>query len=514
MSPRPLDRRQAVGLRRLATEPLVRALAGALALTFTIALATVLWRLAAGDDLKPALRAASALEARRLAGPSGLDSWGAMLSAAHRQRVGGPVYAAAMALDNCKYQYPPSALVLMELLPHPQGPHLCSRDAEAGAAAAGALAHVHWPFKRWIDVSSQAALSATIVLSFVLLWRGTAGRSDRAMAVHPAMPAAPTSHVVAATLFVLLGLTFFPLVWGHTLGQIQVHLNLVMTAALCALLAGRPALAGALLGLCCLFKPNYVLFAAWALLRREWRLAAALVLVAAAGHGVALARYGLGMHLEYLDFLRGLARLGESYWPNQSFMGLVLRWLDPASALQWADSAFGSSAAALRPPPAFDWAAAGFPDEVPGLPAAVTLSSLALLTFAFWPWRRRGPATASPASTTSTSDGRLERTLDLGIAIAAVTMASPIAWLHHYGVFFALFALALGAALRTAAADVVVLGRKATLIVALAVAYLLLGNATLRAESVFTASWPGLAGSHGLLGGLLLMAVLWRLRWR
>jgi hypothetical protein len=396
-----------------------------------------------------------------------------------------------MLLDNCKYQYPPAALLLMELLPHPGGQHVCSRDAEAGAGE-GAR---EWPFKRWIDLSSRLALLATLWLAARLLLQGLAPSAGTPPGATPESPVRRRRpRLIIHLLVAALGLSFFPLVWSHTLGQIQVYLNLLMTAALSALLAGRSAFAGALLGLCCLFKPNYALFLGWALLRRQWRLGAALALVAAAGHGLALSRYGLAAHLEYLDFLRGLSRLGESYWANQSLTGLMHRWLDPASALQWADSAFGSSVRAQRPPPAFDWEAAGFPAYHAAVHSATVAFSLALLALAFWPAARA----AHP----------LQRTLDLGVAVAACTMASPIVWWHHYGIFFALFALALAATLRTPER------RSPAMLAALALAYALLGSAALRPEPIFVDRALGVLGSHGWFGALILLALLLRLRKR
>lgn len=473
----------------------LRALSLALALIAALAAATVLGRLAAGDGVKTALRSASALEARKLAGPSGLDSWGAMLSALHRQQSGGSIYAAAMLLDNCKYQYPPAALLLMEALPHPQGAHLCSRDAEAGAEPT----QTRWPFKAWIDLVSRASLLVTCWLGFVLLRQGLAApdASPRAADLDGA-----TQRRLAAALTVALGLSFFPLVWGHTLGQVQVQINLALGAALCALLAGRPALAGVLLGLCCLFKPNYALFVVWALLRKEWRMTVALVAVAAVGHGLALWRYGVTAHVEYIDFLRGLGRLGESYWANQSLTGLLHRWFDPGSALQWADSAFGSSAHAQRLPPEFDWATAGFPAYRSSVYLPTVAFSIGLMLVAFWP--ARGAGRPSPP---------LARTLDLGLALAAITIASPIVWLHHYGSFFALFALALAATLRAPADNPRAL-RPGLLLAGLAVAYALLGSVMLQPERIFTDRAGGVLGSHGWAGALMLTALLWLLRRR
>jgi hypothetical protein len=465
----------------------VRGLALALIVTGLLAAATVLGRLAAGDNPARALRSASALEFRKLLGPAGMDSWAAMFAASHRLGLGGALYADVLLLDNCKYQYPPAALLLMEALPHPAGQYVCSSDADLSAALEPRV----WRFKPWIDLGSRLAWLATLWMTAVLMLR----------ALVPARPMADAkahgSILGRAALYGLvgaLGLAFYPLVWGHVVGQIQVYLNLLMVAALWAVLAGRGLLAGVLIGLCCLFKPQYVVLLAWALLRREWRIGSGLAAVAAAGTGLALWRYGAAVHLEYIDFLRGLSRLGESYWANQSFNGLVHRWIEPSLGLQWADAGFASSADAMLPSPAFDWASAGFPAYHASVHAVTIATSLAILAVALWPVRA--------AST------RLHRVLDLGVATAACTVASPVAWWHHYGAFFALFALAL-----VALASGPARGRR-VLAAALLLAYALLGSAMLRPELVFDGRLTALLGSHGLLGALLLIAVLLALRTR
>jgi hypothetical protein len=65
------------------------------------------------------------------------------------------------------------------------------------------------------------------------------------------------------------------------LGQIQIWIDTGFTFACLALLANRKLAAGALIGLICLIKPQFGVFAVWALLRREWRfmLGAAITLV-------------------------------------------------------------------------------------------------------------------------------------------------------------------------------------------------------------------------------------------
>jgi hypothetical protein len=125
-----------------------------------------------------------------------------------------------------------------------------------------------------------------------------------------------------------------------------------------------------------------------------------------------------------------------------------------------------------------------------------TLVSSALLIGAALFWRRRearvAPARVSPP------------TLDLAIMIASVTMASPVAWTHHYGVFLPLFALALPACL--AATE----GRRG-LLAMLALSFLLVSN-TYRIANRLADSPFNFLQSYVFFGGLLFLALLYRLR--
>lgn len=91
--------------------------------------------------------------------------------------------------------------------------------------------------------------------------------------------------------------------------------------------------------------------------------------------------------------------------------------------------------------------------------------------------------------------------------LAALTIASPIAWEHHYGSFLPIFALLLGVFAtrpRWPARSVFVLG----------LAFVAMSHAVLRPEWIFTSPVAGLAGSHLWLGAVVLFGLLlvWRAR--
>jgi hypothetical protein len=89
------------------------------------------------------------------------------------------------------------------------------------------------------------------------------------------------------------------------------------------------------------------------------------------------------------------------------------------------------------------------------------------------------------------------RPIDLALMICAATLASPIAWEHHYGAFFPVFALALPIALA--------IGRSGILLL---ISYELVANEMLRPPIMFANRWVGLLGSHIFAGALLLFGFL------
>lgn len=461
---------------------LLKALIVVLVAGWLIAAATMAVSLARGEGWKEALRSTSLLQLHRLRLPGGMDSWGPMWSGLARLREGrapagsaaaagaASAYTLALQLDRCKFQYPPSSWLLLEVLPEPAGLPLSCVD---GGAPGADIHSATWSAKPWLAGASALACLGLVGLSMAMLWRTTGRPASATSAETAKAPQAPL-WVAAA----LVGLGFYPLIKGHTLGQLQVFLNLALGAAL--LLWPRHAGAsGLLVGLCSLFKPQYALFLAWGLLRGRWRFAAALAAVAAAGHGLALARYGLEVHVQYAQLLQGLAQVGESFWANQSVNGLLNRWLKTGDATVWAPATFPAGHPLVR------W--------------GTFFSSAGLLLAALWPPRARDAGGAV--------GGEAAVRLDFAAMLAALTLASPIAWEHHYGSLLPIFALLLGVLVtrpQWPARSGLVLG----------LAFVAMAHAVLRPEWIFTGPIAGLAGSHLWLGAMMLFALLliWRAR--
>jgi len=131
--------------------------------------------------------------------------------------------------------------------------------------------------------------------------------------------------------------------------------------------------------------------------------------------GVSVLRFGLEHHLDYLSVASHVSRHGEAYWPNQTPNGLLQRLLDNGVSSHWDPRVY---------PPYHAGVHAG------------TLAGAALLLVAGLLWPVRGPGRGGA--------------LDLAGAALAATIASPIAWEHHYGVLLPIFALLLPALVQSA----------------------------------------------------------------
>ena len=312
------------------------------------------------------------------------------------------------------------------------------------------------------------ALVLTIVVSAAILEVGLR-RLPRAR------PTGPAQTATRLLLALGVGLMFYPLLAGHFLGQIQVFLNAVLAVAVLFYLLGWRSLAGACFGAYCLVKPQYAVVLLWALMRRQREFALGLLGVLLAGLAVSLIRFGLYDHLQYLKVVWELSRVGEAFWLNQSVNGLVNRLLENGSVL---------------PHPL---AHSVLPPHHPVVYALTTASSIAILALALWP--RRGRYRADGGE------------LDLMVMLVATTIASPIAWNHHYGVFLPIFAAGLPwiihlRPLGYATAPIFVLGHFA------------IANHLVHPPLIFTNPLLGLAASHVLFGGLIFFSLLLALQTR
>ncbi len=260
-------------------------------------------------------------------------------------------------------------------------------DAVLGARWDAALGWITW---------------AMIPLTALLL-----GALYEALAARAGLPSGP--RLVVALTAVFATLTFYPVMRAYANGQIQAWLNAAFTAAVLGWATGRPRASGAAIALGCAVKPPLGLFVAWGALRRQRRFVMAWATVAAALLVASIALYGWEPHVEYLGVLGFLGRRGEAFYPNQSVNGLLNRWLGNGDVLFW------------RQP----WIE-HFPPYEPRIFWTTVATSVALVTIGLvGPRAGRGGV------------------IDFCLMGLVATMASPIAWEHHYGVLLPVFAVAL-----------------------------------------------------------------------
>ncbi|MFP6607068.1 MAG: glycosyltransferase family 87 protein [Myxococcota bacterium] len=312
--------------------------------------------------------------------------------------------------------------------------------------------------KRWVSNEALNGISWVAVLLTVLV-------SSRILVRSAGGP--PVDRGLRIALGLLAGATFYPLVFGFYLGQVQTWINALVAGLVLAWLVGRQATAGAISGVICLIKPQLGLLVVWALLRRRYRFAAGWSVVVGIAGLVSLGLYGLSNHIDYLGVLSYLGQHGESFNHNQSVNGLAHRLLGNGNNREWANA---------------------FPPFDGRVYAATLAASLLLIAGALF-YRRRDTAPE----------------VDLSILIVSVTIASPIVWTHHYGVFLPLFALTLPVVLETSR------GRRLNLAV-LAVSYLLVANNYRVVNRLFAETSVNFVQSYVFFGGLLFLGLLYRLR--
>jgi len=319
-----------------------------------------------------------------LGGQSMIDSWLPMGNALQvwRSPAGQDIYAKVFFAPGDAYQYPPAALFFAMML-----------DAKPA------------PVPTPLETFTLFAALAVVALSTAYIF-------ERVMALRGFELGSPWQRALRWIFVAALSLTFYPVVRAFELGQAQLWIDALFAAALAAWLARRPALSGVLVGAICLLKPQLSLLLVWGIIRKQWSFAGAIAAFCAVTFGVALIYFGLQNHLSYLKVLSVLSQHGESVYPNQSVNGLLGRLMslqDPESFnnLKWRES---------------------LPPYHPLIYWGTMISSILILL---------------PALLWRSDNDLIQRTLDLCTMALSATIASPIAWNHHYGVVFPIFAVAL-----------------------------------------------------------------------
>jgi hypothetical protein len=271
--------------------------------------------------------------------------------------------------------------------------------------------------------------------------------------------------MVALAVFGLT-LTFYPVIKAYSLGQIQTLITVALALAFAAVAYRRDDLAGVAIGFACLIKPAYLLIALWALVRRRWSLLATMTGVILIGMTAALVAYGVADNLNYLSALSLISKRGETFFANQSFNGFLNRLMGNGDSLKFDRTSF-----------------AAFNPIVYG---GTLVVFLLLVGIGLWLPRR---------------SQRSGSTLDLGAFVVTLTITSPVAWEHHYGVVLPIFAVVAPIALTSRP-----LG--AWTAPTLATSYALISQSLLWTNR-FAGTALGVFQSYMLIGAALLLVTMY-----
>lgn len=311
------------------------------------------------------------------------DSWKAMRTAlfytdAPREK---PIYTALYFENNVRFQYPPSSLLVLEALRAIGGDQAISNTT---------LNAISW-FCIW-------GIAVVLARIFFLARRHFGVAHENGAALEAGF----------AALAFAITLTFYPVVRGYYLGQIQVWIDLLIALVVWAWLEDRRKTAGAFLSLICVIKPTLALVVVWGALRRQWDFLKGFAIPMTGFAAIALFVFGWENHLDYLRVLAYISQQGEIFHPNQSMNGLLHRLLGNGNSLEWERDVLMT--------------------YNPWVHAGTVVSTLALMFAGLF----------APRSTASRAGP-----LELAIIIVCATLASPTVWTHHYGVMLPLFAAAL-----------------------------------------------------------------------
>jgi hypothetical protein len=204
---------------------------------------------------------------------------------------------------------------------------------------------------------------------------------------------------IRLSIFVI-GLLFYPVVKAAELGQLQMLLAFLWTLTLYLWMRNRQELSGCCMALLCVVKPQFVVFLIWALLRRHWRFFIPMLALTLVTQLASIVLFGWHNEVEYLTVVSYLSHHGEVFYPNQSVNGVLQRLMNTADSLTWD--------------------ALGFPPFNSVVYAGTAVSSAVFLAAGlFLPVLRRWR----------------DSNLDIIFFGLVATVASPIAWEHHYSYF-------------------------------------------------------------------------------
>lgn len=310
------------------------------------------------------------------------DSWEPMRQALAYVRSAGtaPLYDVVFFQRGVIFTYPTTSLLFLE------GVGVATGQTLAGDGPLNVLS--------WLAVATTLVVVPLVLRDSVRVHLPELGR------------ASAFERRLLWTLGATLTLLFYPLMKAFTLGQIQTIITALVACAMLAWVRGRDAWAGVCVGLACLVKPQIGLLVVWALLRRRWRFAGAWSAVVLPLGIWSVSRYGVANQFDYVRQLSFITAHSWSYAPNQSVAGILNRALFIGQNLEW-DTHYV---------PYHPWVYAG-----------TVVSSALLVGTGLFVGRRSARV----------DDHDLA---PFALATLCFTMASPVAWEHHYGVAVPAFA--------------------------------------------------------------------------
>ena len=280
-------------------------------------------------------------------------------------------------VDNVKFQYPISSLLLYSLV-----------DS--------------FGFEPSVETMNALVWACIFCLPFVIFAICTASIQQ----LNSSLQFSSRDRFAMAAGFAVATLFFYPVMISWRLGQIQAMLNLAFALACLCWIYERKIASGIFIGLSCLIKPQFSLFFVWAVLRGQKRFAIGQAGAAGCGLLLSLGLYGWDNHIYYLEVLQYISRRGEIFWDNSSVNGLMNGIIYPDRVLE------------------FDYKS--FPPYHPAVYFPTLITSLLIIAAALF------------VNRTSKDSGTI---LDFMTAGLSFTLASPIAWGHHYGVALPILAV-------------------------------------------------------------------------
>lgn len=313
-----------------------------------------------------------------------------------------------------------------------------------------------WQAAAWIHIPPSIAMNAMLLLALLGTMAVAGEFLLRLLPDRTIRESTPADRWKIRVLVGLLVFVFLPIIDAYNLGQVQTLLNFMLMAAALLWLRGSRISPAILIGLTCWLKPQMILFLLWGLLRRQWRFTVSLLITFLTGVLLSVAIFGWHNTLEYVRVLHYLGQRGDAMFWNQSLNGLLHRLMHVGS-----------------PVTSFY----GYPPYNRAIYLATLLSSAIMVILAL---------------VVPVARQRTRTTADFLLYAMACTMASPIVWQHHYGVFFLVFLLWLPVALR----------RRRMLIVLLPI-YLLMTDTWAPLTPLMFTRWS-FPISHVYYGGLAL----------